>query len=135
MPRQFDRFLRHATILEEGPTLGRVFAVTCETWALSDDPRTVAPKAALLASRRTASEAADFARAEAELFPEHGFHKPSGAWWASDGVRFHRFVVHAGPRPRTGAMLVGGGLAGVAGLVLVGWLWRPRGRSGAAERG
>ena len=135
MPRQFDRFLRHATVLEEGPTLGRVFAVTCETWALSDDPRTVAPKAALLASRRTASDAADFARAEAQRFPEHGFHKPSGAWWASDGVRFHRFVVHAGVRRRTGAMLLGGGLAGLAAVALTAWLWKPRRTPRANEGG
>jgi hypothetical protein len=121
MSRPVDRFLRHAAIEPDGPTLGRIFNVTQETWALSDDPRKVAPKRELVASRRTAADAADFAREAAEALPEHGFHKPSGAWWGSDGDRFHRFVVHVG-RGRTGAVLVGAGLAGVAGLALVGWL-------------
>jgi hypothetical protein len=116
-----DRFLRHATIEPEGPTLGRIFAVTRETWALSDDPQATAPRRELLASRRTAADAADFAREAAEIFPEHGFHKPSGAWWGSEGVHFHRFVVHVG-RKRTGVLLAAAGLVGVAGLAAVGLL-------------
>jgi hypothetical protein len=135
MPRSVERFLKHAPILEEGPTLGRVFAVTRESWALSDDPRKVGPQTETLASRRTASDAADYARAEAQLFPEHGFHKPSAAWWGSDGVRFHRFVVHAGRRRRTGAILVGSGVAGLTVLALVRLLWRPRRPAGAADGG
>ena len=130
MPRRVDRFLRHATIQHEGPNLGRVFAVTRETWALSDDPRTTPPKAELLASWRTAAEAADLARAAAESFEEHGFHKPSGAWWGSDGVMFHRYVVHPGRRRRN-AVWVGAGLAGLAGLAVVGWL--RAGRRGQPE--
>ena len=121
MPRRVDRFLKHAPILEDGPVLGRVFAVTCETWALRDDPRAKAPETALMASRRTAADAADFAREAAETFPEHGFHKPSGAWWGSEGVHFHRFVVHVG-RKRTGVLLAAAGLVGVAGLAAVGLL-------------
>jgi hypothetical protein len=121
MPRHVDRFLRHATIEPDGPTLGRIFDVTRETWALSDDPKSVKPRRELLASRRTAADAADFAREAAETFPEHGFHKPSGAWWGSEGVHFHRFVVHVGKR-RTGAVLAAAGLVGVAGLAVVGLL-------------
>jgi hypothetical protein len=118
MPRHVDRFLRHAELHREGPTLGRVFAVTRETWALSDDPRQVPPKSELLITWRTAADAADLARAAAEEFPEHGFHKPSASWWGSDGTHFHRFVVHPGLK-RAQAVLVGAGVLGLAGVALL----------------
>jgi hypothetical protein len=119
MPRPVDRFLRHAELHREGPTLGRVFAVTRETWALKDDPRKVQPKTELLVSWRTAADAADLAREAAEDFPEHGFHKPSASWWGSDGTHFHRFVVHPGLK-RHQAVLVGAGVLGLAGVAAFG---------------
>jgi len=129
MPRHIDRFLKHVPIQEDGPTLGRVFAVTRQTWLLSEDPRSVEPRSELLASRRTALEAADLAREAADAFEQHGFHKPSGAWWASDGVRFHRFVVGPGRRPNTGAVLVGSGVAGLVALAAFSFLRRRKARN------
>lgn len=118
MPTDVDRFLAHAPILEEGPLLGRVFAVVRESWLLSEDPRVVAPRTEVLANRRTALEAADVAREGAAAFDRHGFHKASGAWWASDGVRFHRFAV--GPlRPVGSGVLVGSGLAALGAIAAI----------------
>jgi len=119
MPKDVDRFLARAPILEEGPSLGRVFALERESWLLSEDPRAVTPRVELLASRRTALEAADLAREAAEAFDRHGFHKPSGAWWASDGVRLHRFAVRPQrPAPAPG-LIVGSGLAALGALAAV----------------
>ena len=114
MARRFEPFLRHVPVRSTGPTLGRVFNVTQETWKLTDDPSRVRPRRLVLISNHTASEAADFARFTAESFDEHGFHKPSGAWWASDGATFHRFAVHAGRRGPSAAVVVTTGVAGLA---------------------
>ncbi|MBS0331615.1 MAG: hypothetical protein JSS35_02500 [Proteobacteria bacterium] len=130
-----DRFLARAPILEEGPSLGRVFAVVRESWLLSEDPRAVAPRSELLASRRTALEAADLARDAAEAFDRHGFHKPSGAWWAAEGERFHRFAVRP-QRPANPSLILGSGLVAlgaVVGVALAKAVWRtdrkPRSRA------
>ncbi|MFC3069097.1 hypothetical protein [Phenylobacterium soli] len=118
MSRRFDRFLRHAPVHSAGPTLGRVFNVTRESWKLTDDPKVIRPRRERVASGRTASDAADLARASAESFADHGFHKPSGAWWASDGTDFHRYVVHTGRRGPPPAVLIATGLAGAALAIL-----------------
>lgn len=128
MSRRFDHFLRHFPVRSASPSLGRVFAVTRESWKLTDDPVVVKPKRQLMISGHTASEAADFARFTAESFDEHGFHKPSGAWWASDGELFHRFAVHAGRRRASTPVLIGAGVAGVAGLALAVLHFSGRGR-------
>ena len=99
--------------------MGRVFSVTCETWRLTDDPQKVAPQTELVASRRSASDAADIARETAETFSRHGFHKPSASWWAAEEALFHRFVVHGGPRHGKTALIVATGLAGVVAAILV----------------
>lgn len=126
MRSPFDRFLRHSTVISRKAALGRDFAVTEETWALSDDPAVVKPRRRLLANRKTASEAADFARDAAKAYRQNGYHKPSRAWWAADEGEFHRYVVHP-DRRRGAALLVASGLAGVA----IGLLSRPRrGRKG-----
>ncbi len=130
MRKDVDRFLARAPILEEGPSLGRVFAVERQSWLLSEDPRATAPRTELVASRRTALEAADLARDTAEGFDRHGFHKPSGAWWASDGVRIHRFAVRP-QRPAGSGLLVGSGLAALGALAdvaLVNVAWKSRRR-------
>lgn len=118
MPKSLNRFLRHSTGLSKKASLGRVFNVTRETWRLTDDPSAVAPQTELLVTRRSASDAADLARDAAEAYSRHGFHKPSGAWWAADDERFHRFVVHAGRRGGTTVLLLVSGLAGLAALTL-----------------
>jgi hypothetical protein len=118
MPKDIDRLLARAPILEEGPSLGRVFAVVRETWLLSEDPRAIAPRTELLASRRTALEAANLAREAAEAFDRHGFHKPSGAWWGSDGARLHRLAVRPNRSPGPN-MIVGSGLAALSALAAV----------------
>ena len=118
MSRRFDRFLRHRPVRSQTTRLGRVFNVTQESWKLTDDPGKVRPRRERLITGHTASEAADFARFTAESFPEHGFHKPSGAWWASDGVDFHRYVVHAGRRGPPMAAIMATSLAGAALAVL-----------------
>jgi hypothetical protein len=98
MATSLDRFLGHNAAVTTTQSLGRIFNVTRETWLLTDDPKTKRPKMQLLAADRTASEAADLAREAAVEHARHGFHKPSGAWWAADGADFHRFVVHTGRR-------------------------------------
>ena len=118
MPKDVDRFLARAPILEEGPTLGRVFAVVRESWLLSEDPRTVAPRSETVVSRHTALEAADLAREAAEAFERFGFHKPSGAWWGSDGVRLHRFAIRA-QKPSASGMILGSGLAALGAIAVV----------------
>lgn len=118
MPRGLERFLRHKTPTARRASLGRVFGVTQETWALGDDPRKTAPRAAVLATRRTAADAADIARESAAAFRRHGFHKPSGAWWGADETHFHRFLVH-GPKGRPAlALLAVSGLAALAAVAL-----------------
>ncbi|MDO9431286.1 MAG: hypothetical protein V4820_11060 [Pseudomonadota bacterium] len=112
MAESVDRFLRHRPRISTHAPLGRVFSVTQQSWALTDDPKKTPPTIEVIATGRSAAEAADVARASAATFNRHGFHKPSGAWWASEGGRFHRFVI--GNRGRASATLVAGiGLAGV----------------------
>ena len=119
MPNKTDRFLRQKTALSGKVALGRVFGVTRETWRLSDDPQVVPPQTETLSSRRTASDAADLARSAAAAHVQHGFHKPSGSWWGADDAQFHRFVIHAGRRHRTGALLLVSGFAGLAAVALL----------------
>jgi len=119
MTKSLDRFLGPKAAIESTQTLGRIFNVTRETWRLSDDPATQPPQMELIVGARTASEAADLAREAAAQFPRHGFHKPSGAWWAADGQEFHRFVVHVGRRGAgAAAPLAILAVAGVAALGL-----------------
>ena len=132
MSRRFDAFLRRFPVRPPAPSLGRVFSVTQETWKLTDDPAKVAPRRQKLITGHTASQAADFARFTAEAFSEHGFHKPSGAWWASDGVEFHRYAVHAGRRGPSAPVLLATGLAGLA-LASLHLRQRARRRSPAAS--
>jgi len=122
---QHDRFLRSQPHLHDGAALGRVFSVVQETWRLTDDPKKVKPEQAKLASRRTASDAADLAREAALAYDQHGFHKPSGAWWAADGELFHRFVVAAGRKKNAPGILVGVGLFALA-AAAIGTVMRPR---------
>jgi hypothetical protein len=105
MPRGLDRFLSHRTDLSKGPTLGRAFRVTQETWRLQDDPKKTRPEVTVVATRRTAGEAADIAREAADAFRRRGFHKPSRAWWGADETHFHRYAVH-GPRARPALVLM-----------------------------
>ena len=119
MSRGLHRFLRHKTRSARRASLGRVYGVTQESWALSDDPRKTPPRAAPLATRRTAADAADIARERAVAFRRHGFHKPSRAWWGADETHFHRFLVHA-PKGRPAlALLAVSGLAAVAAIALM----------------
>ncbi len=112
MSESVDRFLRHRPRISTHAPLGRVFSVTQQSWNLTDDPKKTPPMVQMIATGRSAAEAADLARASAVTFSRHGFHKPSGAWWASEGGRFYRFMI--GNRSRTSATLVAGiGLAGV----------------------
>lgn len=118
MTKSLDRFLGPKAAIESTQTLGRIFNVTRETWRLSDDPAVQPPRMELIVAARTASEAADLARDAAAEFPRHGFHKPSGAWWAADGEEFHRFVVHVGRRGAAPSPLAIVAVAGVAALGL-----------------
>ena len=67
-----------------------------------------------LASGRSAAEAADLAREIAAAYASHGFHKPSAAWWATEGGQFHRFVVAADRRRAAVPLLLGLGAAALA---------------------
>ena len=124
MASSLDRFLGPNAAIIPTQSLGRRFNVTRETWRLTDDPRTNRPQRELVVADRTASEAADLAREAAERFARHGFHKPSGAWWAADSEHFHRFVVHTGRRdgpsnlPLAVMAIAGVAILGLAGLGL-----------------
>lgn len=102
------------------PALGRVFTVTRESWRLKDDPQAVSPQVEVVASRRTASDAADIARDAAFGFRRHGYDKATRAWWGADRTSFHRFRVE-GPKPRPGlAIAVVSAVAGLAVLTVLG---------------
>lgn len=118
MPARADRFLGRRPVAPGRLALGRVFRVVQESWPLSADPKATPPVRAVVASDRSASDAADLARAAAEAFPRHGFHKPSRSWWGSDGEQFHRFAVRA-RGSRFSAVALGLGAAGVTLLTLL----------------
>jgi len=129
MSASFDRFLNARHRNSRKASLGRAFTVTRQSWRLSDDPREIAPEIEVLATRRTASEAADLAREAAWAFKRNGFHKPSGAWWGADSEMFHRFLIRPGSGGAAGALAVMA-LAGVAALAISG---RRSGRRRAAR--
>ncbi|HEX4709442.1 hypothetical protein [Phenylobacterium sp.] len=118
MPGLLKRLIGHKGDIPRTAALGRVFNVTRQTWRLSDDPVKVGPTREPLTTGKTASEAADFARAAAAGFPRHGFHRPSGSWWAVEGEWFHRFAVHTAPKRKAAILLVATGLAGVAAVAV-----------------
>jgi len=117
MPDPIDRFLRHRPTISSRSGLGRRHGVVRQSWPLEADPRKVRPRRLVVASGRSASEAADIARAAAGVFATNGFHKPSGAWWGVADGRFHRFMVTS-RRPRRSSILVGVGVLGLAALTL-----------------
>ena len=117
MSASFDRFLNARHKLSRKASLGRAFTVTRQSWRLADDPRITAPEVEVLATRRTASEAADLAREAAWTFKRFGFHKPSGAWWGADSETFHRFLVRPSSRATAGA-LAAVALAGIAAVAI-----------------
>lgn len=101
---------------DAGAALGRVFTVRRESWRLDQDPATEPPEVEVLASRRSAADAADLARDAAAGFRKRGYHKATRSWWgAADGV-FHRFRVE-GPRGRATLLAVGLGVAAAAVLL------------------
>lgn len=120
-----DRFLSSRSRTRSGAALGRVFSVVRQSWAISDDPKKTKPRDVALATSRTASDAADLARDAAAAFHSHGFHKPSGAWWGSDGKQFHRFVVASDRRGRGVPVILGLGVAAL-GLTALRAVLRPR---------
>ncbi|MGA0605468.1 hypothetical protein ACO2Q0_05645 [Phenylobacterium sp. VNQ135] len=96
--------------------LGRVFSVRQETWRLDQDPSVERPEVTVLASRRSAAEAADVARAAASVFARRGYHKETASWWGSAAGQIHRFRV-AGPGGH--ATLLAAGLGLIAAAVLL----------------
>jgi hypothetical protein len=117
MSASFDRFLNARAKLSRKASLGRAFTVTRQSWRLADDPRITAPEVEVMATRRTASEAADLAREAAWTFKRYGFHKPSGAWWGTDGETFHRFLIRPSSQATAGA-LAAVAVAGLAALAI-----------------
>ena len=115
MSASFDRFLNARHRQSRKTSLGRAFSVTRQSWRLSEDPRETPPEVEVMATKRSASEAADLAREAAWGFKRYGFHKPSGAWWGADSEMFHRFMVGPTARATTGALLA----VAVAGLAAV----------------
>lgn len=114
MPRRLERFLKQR-ITSRRPSLGLVFSVVVESWRPSDDPKVVDPETAVLTTRRSAAEAADFARAAVRDFSRRGYHKPSRAWWGADETHFHRFTVQApAARPALTVVLISGVAAAAA---------------------
>lgn len=120
-----DRFLSARSRTKAGAPLGRIFSVVRQTWAITDDPKKTAPKELAIATSRTAADAADVARDAAQAFRTHGFHKPSGAWWAAEGEAFHRFLVAPDRKGRAAPVLLGLGVAALT-LTAVGAAMRTR---------
>ena len=120
-----DRFLAARTRTRTGASLGRIFSVVRQTWRTADDPKRTRPTETAVATHRTAADAADLARDAAQAFRRHGFHKPSGAWWASEGEHFHRFLVAPDRPRRAGPVLMGVGIAALA-LTAIGAAVRSR---------
>lgn len=120
MSASFDRYLNARHRQSRKTSLGRAFTVTRQSWRLTDDPREIPPEVEVMATKRSASEAADLAREAAWGFKRYGFHKPSGAWWGADGEMFHRFMIGPSSRATTGAALlaVAVALAGVAAVAI-----------------
>jgi hypothetical protein len=118
MSASFDRFLNARHRQSRKASLGRAFTVMRQSWKLADDPRVTPPEVEVLATRRTASEAADLARAAAWDFKRYGFHKPSGAWWGADAETFHRFVVRPGSGVAKAGALAVVTLAGFAAVAI-----------------
>lgn len=112
---QIDRFLRHRPSIPSHGLLGLGYTLVRETWDIGADPKTTPPIVEVVASRRSAAEAADLGRCAAQAFGRHGFHRASRASWATEGRLFHRFAVRPHHRART-ALLLGLGLAGLAAL-------------------
>lgn len=112
---QIDRFLRHRPSIPSHAPLGLGYSLVRETWDIGADPKITPPSIEVVASRRSAADAADLGRSSAQAFARHGFHKASGAWWAVEQRLFHRFAVRPRHRAPT-ALLLGLGLAGLAGL-------------------
>jgi len=117
MSASIDRFLNARHRQSRKTSLGRAFTVTRQSWCLTDDPRETPPEVEIMATKRSASEAADLAREAAWSFKRYGFHKPSGAWWGADGEMFHRFMIAPSSRATSGALLAVA-LAGVAALAI-----------------
>jgi len=116
---QIDRFLRHRPSIPSHRSLGLGYSLVRETWDIGADPKALKPLVEVVASRRSAADAADLGRSAAQAYPRHGFHKATGAWWAVEQRLFHRFAVRPRHRAPT-ALLLGLGLAGVAALWLRG---------------
>ncbi|HEY8616359.1 hypothetical protein [Phenylobacterium sp.] len=113
MPRRPKSRRPHGGDTFDRAPLGRVFSVRRETWRIDEDPRSTPPDVAIVASRRTAADAADLAREAAAAFRKRGFHKPSRSWWGVEDGWFHRFRVQ-GPTARTTAVAVALGVTAAA---------------------
>jgi hypothetical protein len=107
--------------------LGRNHCVLRQTWLASADPTTAQPAESLLASDRTASDAADLARQVAALFPQHGYEKVTRCWWAKDAENYHRFYV-AEQKPRQSAMMLMLGVSAALSVAAIGGVARARKR-------
>jgi hypothetical protein len=118
MSASFDPFLNARAQISRKASLGRAFSVVRQSWRLSDDPSVKAPKVEVVATNRTASEAADLARDAAGSYRRYGFHKPSGAWWGADADTFHRFLVQGGGSGLKSRALAAVALAGLAAFAL-----------------
>jgi len=113
MSASFDRFLNARHRVSRKASLGRAFSVVRQSWKLADDPRVTPPEVEVVATRRTASEAADIAREAAWSYARCGFHKPSGAWWGAEAETFHRFVVRPGSQAVRSGVLAAAAVAGL----------------------
>lgn len=109
--------------------LGRNHCVLRQTWPAAADPQTALPSESLLASDRTASDAADLAREVAGLFPQHGYEKVTRCWWAKDAENYHRFYVSEQKKKASPIMLMVG-VSAALGLAAMGGAARTRGRRG-----
>jgi hypothetical protein len=118
MNPSFDRFLNARHRVSHKASLGRAFSVVRQSWKLADDPQKTPPEVEVLATRRTASEAADIAREAAWSYKRCGFHKPSGAWWGAEADTFHRFVVRPGSQAVRSGLLAAVAVAGLAAFAL-----------------
>lgn len=107
--------------------LGRDRSVLRQSWRAGEDPGATQPEEDVLAAGWTAADAADLARKVSHIFPEHGYDKSAGFWWARDGKNYHRFRVVGPERRRVRRAALAGAVGASAALgLLAAWTGRRR---------
>ena len=97
-------FFRTSKLRRTRASLGRDSSIVRLTWGAGEDVGEATPSRTVLATSRTASQAAALASSLASLAAAHGYEKATGAWWAKDEDGQHRFLIEKA-EPKRGRAL------------------------------